>query len=749
VSLNRRHLSLGLMAWLSVVCWACSDAVIESPDPECVLTQSFCTENALTACIDGFWAPQGPCEEGTVCHQGACVPCDPGAQVCGGDTSVEVWSCPLDGGAAAFTMLCADGMECYEGFCVNPCSPDIKVTSNVGCAYYAVDLENSDAVVDEISASASQFAVIVSNPDTYRPVTITVTDPVDASTRDFTLEAGTLQVIPMPRRDVKGTMRGALSYAIEGTRPFVAYQFNPLDNTQPVYSNDASLLLPASVGGTDFLAVTGRQAAWIVVVATRDATDVTVTPSGPTDAGIGVPAAGPDTPMYVTMDAGEVLALRAREVLDGEGDLTGSVVISSQPVLAFAGNEATATSDACCADHLEQQLVPTSKWGTTYVAARSHRRGVAPDYWRVIAARDGTTVTFTPAVSEPVLLARGEWIELVTDESFVVEATGPVMLAQLLASSHEILVQGKRCEMDADCPSGQRCDRPSDQALGVCYAGCAMSRSDCPAPGHGCQFIFDWLQLPWTDTPLSSAGFCAPRGCEVGGTPCDVGAECFEGIADGGQSLCFDTCSGGPNQCVEPNAWCGAWGDGGLCMAAECVSNSACPAGAHCMGGRCTFPCVPPQTCPDPGYQCLDLADGFNRCLAPTCVSDADCPDAHRCSSDASGGSTCAPIGDPAMIYPVPVEQLRTSYVFLVPDGFVDDWATLYAPQGVSVMLDGKWIDEAAFEAIDDRFRMVSVSLEDGVHRIEADAPVGVIVYGFDDDVSYGYPAGTGLTELW
>ena len=34
---------------------------------------------------------------------------------------------------------------------------------------------------------------------------------------------------------------------------------------------------------------------------------------------------------------------------------------------------------------------------------------------------------------------------------------------------------------------------------------------------------------------------------------------------------------------------------------------------------------------------------------------------------------------------------------------------------------------------------------DDGVHRIKASKPVGLVVYGFNADVSYGYPGGTEL----
>jgi hypothetical protein len=36
----------------------------------------------------------------------------------------------------------------------------------------------------------------------------------------------------------------------------------------------------------------------------------------------------------------------------------------------------------------------------------------------------------------------------------------------------------------------------------------------------------------------------------------------------------------------------------------------------------------------------------------------------------------------------------------------------------------------------------------DGVHRVQSDLPVGVIVYGFDAFVSYAYPGGTQLREI-
>ena len=37
----------------------------------------------------------------------------------------------------------------------------------------------------------------------------------------------------------------------------------------------------------------------------------------------------------------------------------------------------------------------------------------------------------------------------------------------------------------------------------------------------------------------------------------------------------------------------------------------------------------------------------------------------------------------------------------------------------------------------------------DGVHRLQADRPIGVVVYGFDSFVSYAYAGGTELKEIF
>jgi len=120
-----------------------------------------------------------------------------------------------------------------------------------------------------------------------------------------------------------------------------------------------------------------------------------------------------------------------------------------------------------------------------------------------------------------------------------------------------------------------------------------------------------------------------------------------------------------------------------------------------------------------------------------------------------------AGIGDPAFLLLVPVEQMRQDYVFLAPNKYELDYLTVVAPDGAKVWFDCKEIDpKKIVESCDpldpDEFELFGTGefmttkflIEDGVHRIYADKPVGLYVYGYDQYVSYAYPAGLNISDL-
>jgi hypothetical protein len=136
-------------------------------------------------------------------------------------------------------MQCQGETVCMNGLCQIPCSGDVKHNTNVGCDYFAVDLQNGPPIAERsgtsFPAGNAQFAVVVSNPDRQFPTRITVHDIIGGpSIMSMDLQPGELEVIPLGPRNIEGSVQGMLSYYIAGNRPFVAYQFNPLDNTRPV-----------------------------------------------------------------------------------------------------------------------------------------------------------------------------------------------------------------------------------------------------------------------------------------------------------------------------------------------------------------------------------------------------------------------------------------------------------------------------------------------------------------------------------
>jgi IgGFc binding protein len=139
------------------------------------------------------------------------------------------------------------------------------------------------------------------------------------------------------------------------------------------------------------------------------------------------------------------------------------------------------------------------------------------------------------------------------------------------------------------------------------------------------------------------------------------------------------------------------------------------------------------------------------------------------------------PGGDPSLVIVPPIEQFRSSYVFLTPDKYSFDFVRVIAPRGASVALDGQLIDNlptckaAPADGLKDEerggpatFLVYSCQLSfpkidtsklrpdnlaagfqnDGVHRILANRPVGLIVDGFDYFVSYAYAGGTELSFI-
>lgn len=107
--------------------------------------------------------------------------------------------------------------------------------------------------------------------------------------------------------------------------------------------------------------------------------------------------------------------------------------------------------------------------------------------------------------------------------------------------------------------------------------------------------------------------------------------------------------------------------------------------------------------------------------------------------------------GDPAFFLVPPQEQYRQEYDILTPPTYALDYVTVIIQPGTNLMIDGAPVDPMDFdpEIIESQnYIRAHIPLDDGPHRIEANAQFGIIVYAYDDFVSYAYTGGLNLTKL-
>jgi hypothetical protein len=428
-----------------------------------------------------------------------CLKCRPGSRRCSEDSSA-VEQCAGDGSDWDIAEECnlEAGEACRDAQCINLCRGAAIANTNIGCEYFAVDLDN--AVTGEGRSAASQpYAVVVSNPDpvlTARVIIEMNTAPPGQEPRPTRVESGViapgdLETFRLPAREVDCSPPGTFNrgthtclssnaYRITSTIPVIAYQFNPLDNVG-VFSNDASLLIPSNSVGGDYVVTSWPQTiaatsnpntnfdehlrAFLTIVGTRPDTRVRIRstaqvvptgPMGPLPMGL-----MPNTDFEITLGTFDVLNLETGAF---GADFTGSTITPlSGAVAVFTGSEAsdspawaTLSERACCADHLEEQLVPRRTAGQNFVMVRMPPRSRAvraaggmvaevnePQWFRFVNVSEEpsevtTTLPSDPSdpTSEPIAftLMPREQRTLRALSDFEVSATYPLLASTVTGS---------------------------------------------------------------------------------------------------------------------------------------------------------------------------------------------------------------------------------------------------------------------------------------------------------------------------
>lgn len=107
--------------------------------------------------------------------------------------------------------------------------------------------------------------------------------------------------------------------------------------------------------------------------------------------------------------------------------------------------------------------------------------------------------------------------------------------------------------------------------------------------------------------------------------------------------------------------------------------------------------------------------------------------------------------GDPAYFLVPPEEQYRREYSFLTPATYYESFVTVTTQPGVPVTVDGQAYDLSTFDYAENLERGVvraHIPVDPGPHKIEAQVPFGIVVYGYDNYVSYAYTGGLNFKKL-
>ncbi len=322
----------------------------------------------------------------------------------------------------------------FDGPAIPPtCADAAQSKTSVGCEFYTADLDNYSA------SDAETYAIVVSNPHEDKDANVVLEHGVAGNIYSVTLTPGELHVIEAtcesgclltPQQiEVQGIGVGS-GFRLSSDVPITAYQWNPYGIE--LFSTDASLLIPTTtLDGTYIAAAWGDGAgeSSLTVVITEDNTTITFTPTTdvPSLGGVG-PISSGNTSVGYTLQEYDVISLSPLNHCD---DLTGTVIQANKPVAVFGGhtcaNVPTNSYGTC--DHVEEQILPLTAWGTSTVLARYADRQDCSDNmvaWRIIAGADNMTVTFDPPAPAPLngsytFAQQGEQITFGSDMDHFVE----------------------------------------------------------------------------------------------------------------------------------------------------------------------------------------------------------------------------------------------------------------------------------------------------------------------------------------
>ena len=295
------------------------------------------------------------------------------------------------------------GNEFWLSYLVNA---NVPIEDNPKLYIYAVAEEKVDIIV-ALGTTGAQLA--------------TINIPAGGGV-GFTPAITPASVYPRSNEDDKNAYdRGIRIYATDKKKRFTCYAVSEANENTANSTRDATLLLPTEVLGKEYFVQTYPEdgvATEFVVVATEDATSVTVTPT--------VVTAGDHTanvPFTITLRKGQTLLVKSKERVETSAsvDLSGSTICADKPVAVFNGNVLTKIPNrgAYSANHAFEQLIPQTLWGKEFFVSLA--AGTKRNMVQITASINGTQVTIDipgsatrtetlnrgQSLTEPLMLLQG------------------------------------------------------------------------------------------------------------------------------------------------------------------------------------------------------------------------------------------------------------------------------------------------------------------------------------------------------
>ena len=164
-------------------------------------------------------------------------------------------------------------------------------------------------------------------------------------------------------------------------------------NKEP-FSTDGFVSFPTDSLGTEYILVTWSSDGEFMIIGVTDGTIVKITIPTFVSTHLAVSYHGNT---YINGDVFTVYLDRYQtfHCYQKNGDFTGTKIVANHPVSVFSGAKSVAVSDTMTktsADHLVEQMIPVSMWGTKFVTISTPGRDNG-DYFRIIASEDSTTIS--------------------------------------------------------------------------------------------------------------------------------------------------------------------------------------------------------------------------------------------------------------------------------------------------------------------------------------------------------------------